>query len=222
MSDTVLVVAAHPDDEALGMGGTLARLSAAGVACHCLFLTDGVSARGAGRSAEATARHAAAEEAAAILGLTSIRFLNFPDNRLDTVPRLEVVQAIEVMLAETAADTLYTHHEGDLNIDHRIARIAALTASRPLPDRPIRAIHAFEVPSSSEWHPGSAEGFVPNKFVAIDTAVKLAALDAYAAEMRPFPHPRSPEAIDALARWRGATVGLPAAEGFQVLREIDR
>lgn len=216
---TVLVIAAHPDDEALGCGGAMARHSAQGEDVHVLFLADGVSSREGGGDADA--RAAAAREAAKVLGAKPPRFAGMPDNKLDTVPLLDVIKAVEAALADVAPDVVYTHHGGDLNVDHRIAQQATLTACRPLAGCPVRAIYAFEVPSSTEWN-DDAQPFIPNRFVDISATLdaKMKALACYSDEMRPFPHPRSVEAIEALAKWRGATAGLEAAEAFHVIRRV--
>lgn len=202
---TVLVIAAHPDDEALGCGGVLARHAGQGEDVHVLFLADGVASRKGAGEAEAGARAAAARNAAKVLGARPPRFAGMPDNQLDTVPLLDVVKAVEEALADISPDVVYTHHGGDLNVDHRIAHRAALTACRPQGASPVRALYAFEVPSSTEWN-DTPETFIPNRFVDIGATLdaKLKALACYAGEMRPFPHPRSREAAEALARWRGA------------------
>ena len=219
---TVLVAVAHPDDEVLGTGGTIAGLCQSGIKVHLLFLTDGTGARGYNRSATVR-RVTAAKRAAEILGAEFPHFLSFPDNRLDSIPLLEVIQAIESVISEVAPVTVYTHHGGDLNIDHSICARAVLTACRALPRSFIKRIYAIEIPSSTEWAPGSGNSaFVPSRFVDISATLptKLAALEAYSEEMRPFPHPRSAAAVEALARLRGASAGLEAAEAFIVLREI--
>ena len=219
---TVLAMVAHPDDEVLGAGGTLARHAAAGDAVHVAFLTDGVGARGNDTSA-AKRRADAARKAAALLGAQEPRFLGFADNRLDRADLLDITQAIEAVIAAVRPTTVYTHHAGDLNIDHVICQRAVLTACRPLPGSTVRRIYAMEVPSSTEWSaPAVHNVFAPSRFVDISAVqqVKRAALQAYGEEMRPFPHPRSFEAIDALATWRGASAGLKAAEAFMVLREV--
>ncbi|MBW7862681.1 MAG: PIG-L family deacetylase [Rhodocyclaceae bacterium] len=223
--ETVLVVAAHPDDEVLGCGGTLARHAAAGDAVHVLFLADGVAARTAGGSVDPgalTARLDAAREAAAILGLAGVDALGLPDNRLDTVPLLDLVQAVERVLARLDPQIVYTHHHGDLNIDHRLAHQAVLTACRPLPGCSVHTLRCFEVPSSTEWQAPGAAPFEPNLFIDVTATLdrKRRALQAYGAELRTFPHPRSIEAIEALGRWRGASAGLAHAEAFVVARQI--
>ena len=218
---TVLVIAAHPDDEALGCGGTMARHSAQGEDVHVLFLAEGVTSREGAGEVESEARADAARDAAKALGAAPPRFASMPDNKLDTVPLLDVIKAVEAALADIAPDVVYTHHGGNLNVDHGIVHRAVLTACRPLPGCPVRAIYAFEVPSSTEWN-DSAEVFIPNRFVDISATIdaKMTALECYSGEMRPFPHPRSVQAIEALARWRGAAAGLEAAEAFHVIRRV--
>ncbi len=220
--DRVLAVLAHPDDEALGAGGTLARHAARGDEVHIVFIADGVGARG-GDNAAADRREAAARRAATILGAHEPHFLGYPDNRIDTVGLLDLVKAIEAIIVGLKPDTIYTHHGGDLNIDHMLCHRAVMTACRPLPGSTVRRIFAIEVVSSTEWAPVSTSVFVPNRFVDISATrqTKQRALEAYDEEMRTFPHPRSYEAVDALSRWRGASVGLEWAEAFAVLREIE-
>ncbi len=223
MSRVVLVIAAHPDDEVLGAGGALARHSANGDEVHVTFLADGVGARRSTSEAELDARKASAMAAAEILGLRKPRFLDLPDNRLDAIPLLDIIQNIERRIEEVRPKIVYTHHGGDLNVDHRIAHQATLTACRPTPESSIDAIYAFETPSSTEWSSEDmGSSFRPDRFVHIDLDLKLRALSSYSQELVDYPHPRSPEAITALARWRGACVGVPAAEAFIVVREIVR
>lgn len=223
---TVLVVAAHADDEALGCGGTIARFTRAGSTVHVLFLADGVTARlggEGGHDEDLRQRRAAAERACGILGVAGMTFCDFPDNRLDTVPLLSIVQSIEPLIGLHRPEMVITHHAGDLNVDHRRTHEAVAVACRPQPGATVRTMLAFEVPSSTEWQPaGSASMFTPNWFHDISDTLdlKLAALDAYGAEMRPSPHARSRTAIENLARWRGATIGVAAAEAFVLGRRI--
>jgi LmbE family N-acetylglucosaminyl deacetylase len=220
----ILAVVAHPDDEVLGAGGTLARHAANGDEVHIVFLADGVGARGDDKAA-AERRAKAARIAASLLGAREPHFLGFPDNRLDQIDLLDITQTIERIVRTIAPDTIYTHHAGDLNIDHVLCHRALLTACRPLPDSKVRRIYAMEVPSSTEWSsPIPANAFIPTRFVDISSTreAKRHALDAYAEEMRAFPHPRSFEAVDALAAWRGASAGLHIAEAFMVVREIEQ
>lgn len=225
MSNRVLVVAAHPDDEVLGCGGAIARHRAGGDEVTTLFLADGVGSRdeSSGGATDPAIRRAAGNAAAEVLGAAPPIYLDFPDNRLDTVALLDVARAIERVAAEFRPDRVYTHHCGDLNIDHRVCHQAVLTAFRPMPGQTVRAIFGFEVPSSTEWAFGGREtAFQPNHFVDISSfmAAKAAALRCYEMELRPFPHPRSARMIEALAGWRGAIAGCEAAEAFTVIRQI--
>ena len=226
MSPIVLVIAAHPDDEVLGCGGTLLKLARAGAEIHLAFLADGIGARNpdpAQRQAELDQRRAAARAAADILGAASIHFDALPDNRLDSIPLLDLTQRVEALIARHRPTTLFTHHVGDLNIDHHRTHQAVMTACRPQSGHPVRTLLCFEVPSSTEWQPpGSGTPFTPNWFVDIGATLdgKLAALAAYAAEVRDWPHPRSREGVQYLARWRGATLGCEAAEAFMLARHL--
>lgn len=222
---SVLVVAAHPDDEALGCGGTIARHAADGDVVHVLFLADGETSRGneKGSAAAIARRESAAREAAGILGAEAPRFAGFPDNQLDTIPLLEVTQAVETVLREIQPHTVYTHHWGDLNVDHRMVHQAVLTACRPQPGAPVKAIYTFEVPSSTEWaSPRPDQAFLPVRFTDISDFLdtKMKALGCYEDEMRPFPHARSMKGVEALALWRGTSAGMAAAEAFMVVREL--
>jgi LmbE family N-acetylglucosaminyl deacetylase len=223
----ILVIAAHPDDETLGCGGAIARHVAAGDAVAVVFLTDGVASRLGGETGTVATerRYRAMHEARDMLGVhRTITVAHFQayDNTLDTEALLNVVQELEPVVADERPDIVYTHHGGDLNIDHRIVHQASMTALRPQPGSTVKAIYAYEVPSSTEWASDTLPAFRPNHFVDISGFMeqKLAALQAYEEEMRPFPHPRSIEAVKALAAWRGASVGLPAAEAFMTVRSI--
>lgn len=222
MTKRVLVVAAHSDDEALGCGGTIARHVADKDTVHVIFLTNGVGARGIKAvDHHISKRRQAAERALAILGVTSFSHFDFPDNSLDKLVLLDVIKTIEPVINDFKPDTIYTHFAHDLNIDHRICHQAVLTAARPQPNHTVRAIYEFEVPSSTEWS-FSDVTFHPQHFVDISHyfATKLLAVSEYAEELRPAPHPRSDVSLEALARWRGATVGCAMAEAFRVVRQI--
>ena len=156
-----------------------------------------------------------------ILGGARIERLSLPDNRLDNVPALHVVQAIEPIISDTTPSVVLAHYTYDLKVDHRICHQAVIGAYRPQRGHLVKTIINFEVASTPEWA-FSSEGFEPNYFIDISSSldIKLSALDAYSEEMRSAPHPRSPSGIEALARWRGATVGYRAAEAFSVVRMI--
>jgi N-acetylglucosamine malate deacetylase 1 len=221
----ILVIAAHPDDEVLGCGGAIRRHADSGDTVNILFVCDGVGARkNVVNAKELQTRRDAALRAAKILGAATPQFLDFPDNRLDTTPLLNVVQAIEAVIEKVKPHTIYSHHAGDLNIDHALVSQAVLTACRPVEGTQIRRILNFEIPSSTEWaSPRPETAFIPNFFIDIGPQLdqKLEALGAYSEEMRSFPHPRSEKAIRSLAYWRGANAGLAAAEAFSVTRIID-
>lgn len=220
----MLVVAAHPDDDILGCGGAMAKYVDSGMEVRVSFLADGVSARaddGVLMEDERQARHEAAEAACAILGTERPTFSDLPDNQLDRVPLLQVTKIIERLIKEHEPETVLTHHAGDLNIDHRVVHQAVVTACRPQSDHPVKTLLFFEVPSSTEWQTaGTAPPFLPNWFEDISSTLerKLRALQEYGAELREWPHPRSLQAVEMLARWRGATVGVEAAEALMLGR----
>lgn len=222
MSKTVLIVAAHTDDEVLGCGGTIARHVAEGDTVYAVFMADGVSSRTQADREDLANRNAAAEQAREILGIQENIYLGLPDNRLDSLPLIEVVQRLEPIIRKLQPDIIYTHHHGDLNVDHRITHQAVLTACRPMPGNSVQAIYAFEVMSSTEWASPFDEPFVPNHYVDISTQIntKMDALRAYQLEMRDAPHSRSLEHLVQLAHHRGHTVGLMAAEAFVSVRTI--
>lgn len=228
MNQTVLVVAAHPDDEILGCGGTMVRHAQAGDSVHVVIMAEGVTSRSPARDLDThqhQLRHLAdiAREANRLLGAASVTLHGLPDNRMDSVDRLDVTKLVEAELARLRPAIVYTHHVGDLNIDHRVVHDSVVTACRPLPNSCVRTLAFFEVPSSTEWQlPTSGAVFAPNWFIDISEtlAIKLEALRVYRDEMRPWPHPRSPEAVEHLARWRGATSGIQAAEAFMLGRHL--
>ena len=219
----ILVVAAHPDDEVLGAGATIARHAGAGDKVTVLILASGLDSRGAASADQHRALRHQAEKAAALLGTSDLRFAGFPDNRMDTVALLDVVKTIEEIAARIGPEIVYTHHARDLNVDHEITARAVATAFRPVPRTATKRIFAFDVPSATDWNP-SAAPFAPAVFVdaAATLETKLKAMECYEGELRPFPHARSLEAIRARAVAWGTHVGLAAAEPFELLREIIR
>ena len=224
----VLVVAAHPDDEVLGCGGTIARHADAGDQVQVLIVAEGATSRQEQRDRlqaddELSALAQAAQTAGSILGAAGVELLDLPDNRLDSLNRLDLIKRIEQHIDRHQPQVVYVHHAGDVNVDHRRLHEAVVTACRPTPGHPVRRLLSFEVASSSEWQPpGSAPAFQPNWFVDISVQWqrKREALVAYASEMRSWPHARSLEALEHLARWRGAQVGVEAAEAFCLLRQL--
>lgn len=222
----ILVVAAHPDDEVLGCGATLAKYSSEGHQLRVVFLTDGVGSR-KNHDQESfliDERRKSAELAANILGVDSIKFGDYPDNSLDSVPLLEVINFVEAEVANFRPDVVLTHYTSDLNVDHRIVNQAVITATRPQANSNVKSVLCFEIPSSTEWQfSESYPSFKPNWFVDITSfwEKKVMALQAYSLEMRPFPHPRSYIGIESLSKWRGATIGAMAAEAFIMMRHIE-
>lgn len=228
MPRKIAVIAAHPDDEVLGCGGTIARRVQAGDEVVTLIVAEGVTSRDgvrdlAVRSHDIEQLREAARAANSTLGVQTVDFGGLPDNRLDSIALLDVVKLVEAFIQQHRPDMVITHGAVDLNVDHEIVSRAVSTACRPLPASAIMSLLFFEVPSSTEWQTNIAKGaFWPNWYEDISSTleVKLQALRCYASEMRPWPHPRSFEAVEALARWRGASVGLAAAEAFTLGRKL--
>jgi N-acetylglucosamine malate deacetylase 1 len=215
----ILVVAAHPDDELLGPGGTILRHLADGDEVSILVACTGTNLRY--EAPEADRLTAIAREVATGMG-AAIEFGELPDQGLDLRSLTEVAAVIEARIAAVDPQVVYVHHWGDINRDHRILCEATLVAARPYAAPGVRAIRCFETPSSTEW--GSAAGlppFTPNLFVDIDAvlAAKLEAFAAYESEVRPWPHPRSLRALEGRARHWGSVSGSAAAEAFAVARE---
>lgn len=226
---SVLVIAAHPDDEVLGCGGTLASLATAGDRNEIRvgILGEGISSRYARREQaprKALSRlQAQARKANAAWQARAVEFGGLPDNRFDDVPLLEIVKQVERWIEAWRPEVIYTHHPGDLNIDHSLTFRAVLTATRPMAGAPVKELYAFEVPSSTEWAFRRVEPpFRPNVFVDVSRTieVKVKALQRYEEEVRVFPHPRSPEALRAMARHWGLAVGVQYAEAFELIRSV--
>lgn len=224
MTNNVLVIAAHSDDEALGCGGTISKLASNGSNITVLFMTDGVSSRkSADRNGSSKLRKLNSEKAGKILGISNIIQLDYPDNGMDSVPLLDVTKSIEAAIKQCQPSIVYTHYIDDLNIDHAITARASLTATRPMAGSYVKSVLGYEVNSSTEWSFGSRQ-FSPNYFVNVTEsfADKINALRAYEKELREYPHPRSIEGITALATVRGSTSGFKFAEGFEVYRILEK
>lgn len=223
-SATALVIAAHPDDEMLGCGGTLARLAANGCGITILLLGEGPTSRDSTAIASSAAKDQARSSAllaARELNIDNVQFGNLPDNQFDSIPLLKLIQPIEKIAALVKPDIVFTHHPGDLNVDHERTHRAVMTAFRPLPGSRVKAILGFEVLSSTEYNtPGSTAHFSPNVYSNISEFLmkKQEALTHYASEMRSWPHPRSTEGVEHLARLRGCQCGHEAAEAFMLCR----
>ena len=224
----ILTIAAHPDDEVLGAGGTIKKFKIEqNCEVFCLILAEGLTSRGDVRDdiqrSEIQKLRESTIRAADIIGYNSVDFGDFPDNRMDSVDLLDVVKFISKFIVKYKPDILLTHHGSDLNIDHRITFQAVITAARPLKESPVRKIMTFETPSATEWHfPYHKNVFSPNVFVDITHTIesKLSAMRCYVTENRPAPHPRSTEKLRAnAARW-GSVIGCEYSEAFELIYDI--
>ncbi len=228
--NNILVIAAHPDDEALGCGGTMPRLAREGNDVYTLILGEGITSRDMERDRTKRENEIAelrkqTEDANKILGVKKVYTYDFPDNRFDTVPLLDIIKTIEKIKGGVKPDIVFTHHLGDLNIDHQITFKAVMAACRPTKDESVKEIYSFEIPSSSEWNaPSSLTYFMPDYFVNINKSLeaKTNALKEYKTELRDFPHPRSLKAVELNAKQWGVRVGVGAAEAFKIVRLIKK
>jgi LmbE family N-acetylglucosaminyl deacetylase len=227
---TVLVVAAHPDDEILGVGGTVARHVADGDKVYAVILGEGQTSRGEHRedigSSVVEELHRNTLESAKAVGYSEVFFADFPDNRFDEVDLLDIVKEVEKKIRELKPQIIYTHYSGDLNVDHQYTARAVLTATRPIGDYPVEEIYAFETLSSSEWNfdYSAQPSFCPNVFVDITDFYdkKEQAMSCYVSELCEFPHPRSLKGMDVLSRTRGMAAGMQRAESFMLIRHTIR
>lgn len=222
--DTILIVAAHPDDEILGCGGTIAKLSNT-YDIYSLVLGEGITSRDSKRhrskrNSELSTLHQQMKRANKILGIKQVFSTDLPDNRFDSVALLDITKHIEKMVDKLSPRIIYTHFGHDLNIDHQITYQAVLTATRPLPGQIVKEVYAFETVSSTEFN--FPLSFSPDTFSDITPYLdqKIKALAEYKGEMRPSPHPRSLEFVETVAGYWGTRVGLPAAEAFQTVRKL--
>ncbi len=206
---SVLVVVAHPDDESLGCGGAIAKLARSGAKVRALIMSAGRT-KNAGNQAIAAAK---------ILGLAEIQINDFTDQQLDNLPLAYLAEPVEAAIALFQPQIVFTHSGSDLNQDHRAVFQATAIACRPVPKSTVESLYSCEIPSSSEW---GQQPFAPNTFYDISEflEIKQRALDCYVDEMRPFPHPRSQEAVAALAKVRGVSCGVAAAEAFYLVRRL--
>jgi LmbE family N-acetylglucosaminyl deacetylase len=224
-AERVLCVAAHPDDEVLGAGATMAALADRDCDVHILVLGEGVGGRFESDARPAEEVAVLAEEfrqAASIIGAIPHQ-LGLPDNRFDSLDLLDVIKLVENVKADVQPSVVFTHHSGDLNVDHRVTSNAVLTAFRPLPGALPVTLLAFETISSTEWNASpNGEPFVPNWFEDASAGLerKVEALAAYRHEIRDWPHPRSLEGVRVAARRWGMSVGMEAAEAFMLLRRV--
>jgi LmbE family N-acetylglucosaminyl deacetylase len=221
MPQNVLIIAAHPDDEVLGPGASIARHVAAGDRCTIAIVADSGSARYDEQTIEKV--RSCARRAAGRLGVEDVRFGGLPDQALETLPVITITQWIEAVSRDVKPAAVYTHHRGDINRDHQLVCEATLTAFRPYAAPWTKRLLSFETPSATEWAgPHAEQAFLPNVFrdVTGHLEAKLAALAEYETELRPAPHPRSVEALRIRAAHWGSVIGVAAAEPFVLLREI--
>jgi len=218
----VLVLAAHPDDEVLGMGGTIALHADHGDAVRIVCVTDGSSTQYPGDAATRARKEEEARRAAGELGVTDYVHLDLPDMRLDTLPHVEVNRVVEEHVRDFSPQTVYTPHP-DVNLDHRAVFDSVAVATRPTPGQSARRVLTYAPTSSSEWTPAARNWFVPNWFVDVTGTLerKLAAFAHYETEQRPYPHPRSERAIRAAAEFHGASCGCEYAEPFVLVRGLE-
>lgn len=223
---SVLVVAAHPDDEVLGCGATISRLANEGQDINIAILGEGITSRYQKREFAdkklVEELKLKAEKVKERLNSRELFLFDLPDNRFDSVPILDIVKKVEELIEKVKPKTVLTHHSGDLNIDHTITHRAVLTATRPSKGCPVKEIYTFEVPSSTEWTFGEFGYFKPDLFFDVSNTIetKIKTLEIYESELREFPHPRSAEAIKAIARRWGSVVGVDYAEAFETVRRI--
>ena len=228
-TNRILVIAAHPDDEVLGCGGTIARHTTENDTVHIIILAEGATSRSEKKDSKRYSKEVlklsnSAEKSAEILGASSLHQLRLPDNRLDSLDRLDIIKPIEALIKEIRPHIIYTHHNGDLNIDHSITHDAVVTACRPIYKSSVETLLFFEIPSSTGWQTPDILPFKPDWYVDITGTfeLKLKALEQYNSEMKTSPHPRSYESVKALAVWRGANAGLNIAEAFMLGRRLIR
>jgi|TARA_B110001454_G_scaffold217647_1_gene243483 LmbE family N-acetylglucosaminyl deacetylase len=233
----VLIFVAHPDDEVLGMGGTILKYSQNGDFVKVVYLATGITSRRS-TNFENNASYKQnkdeikiiqkeikdlrndAKKSCNILKVKNLEFYDFPDNEMDSVPLLKIVKVIEKEIKMTKPDIVYTHHSHDLNIDHRTVFNAVLTATRPVGTN-VKEIISFEIPSSTEWN--YPLQFNPNYFVNIELqlSAKIKAMKAYENEIRDFPHPRSAKNLENVASRWGSVSGTISAEAFEIIRKIE-
>ena len=221
-NNKILIVAAHPDDEILGCGGTIAKLRHDNE-IHTVFMTNGVSARGKNRKKEIIERKKSCLKLFNYLSLPKPTFFNFPDNQMDKVPLLKIVKKIEQTIKIIKPTTIFTHYCYCLNIDHKKTFDAVITACRPINNLSVKKILSFEIPSSTDWALYKDKHFQPNYFIDISKNIneKINLIKFYKEELKNYPHSRSITGIKSLARVRGISCGVKFAEGFYLNRLVE-
>ncbi len=220
---TIFIIAAHPDDEILGCGGTIAKLAKENKII-VLILGEGMISRGLKNGEELLKKlREHSRQAQGLIGIKKSYFETFPDNSFDSIPLLEIVQKIETYIDKIQPDIIFTHHHSDLNIDHRITFQAVLTCLRPQPNNKHPDIYSFEIPSSTDWQIMTGDRiFKPNVFIDISDTIrlKIEALKLYKSEMREYPHSRSLKGVEIMAQDWGRKMGKDYVEAFEMIRSI--
>jgi len=227
----IMIVVAHPDDELLGLGGTMNKLiSEYLVQTHLIILGEGITSRSESRNVslwenELQIHKANIKKAQKAIGYHTLSVHDFPDNRFDAVNLLDIIKVIETEKNTFNPDVIFTHHGGDLNIDHQKTFEAVVTSCRPMESENVKTIITFETPSGTEWRASSdPRHFIPNLYFKIseqNLAAKIKGMEHYEFERRAYPHPRSPEALKITAQKNGINVGVPLAEAFCLIRQIN-
>lgn len=223
MNKKLLIVAAHPDDEVLGCFGTVAKLIKQGYEAYTLILSGGKTSRGVINKQEIEQLREEMQKANSLIGIKKVFQENFPDNAFDSVPLLEIVKQIEIIKEKIKPEIIFTHHAGDMNIDHQITHKAVLTATRPMINECVKTIYSMEIPSSTEWNAFSYQNiFIPNVFFDISDTIdlKIKAMAQYNSELREYPQPRSLQNIKEIAKVNGTKVGIKYSENFMLVRDI--
>jgi LmbE family N-acetylglucosaminyl deacetylase len=228
----IMVVVAHPDDELLGLGATLHRLIVDyQVEVHVVILGEGITSRSETREPvrwekELSLHRENIYQAKDAIGYQSVSIHDFPDNRFDTVALLDIIKVVESEKSTFKPDVIFTHHGGDVNIDHQKTFEAVITSCRPMQHESVKTIITFETPSGTEWRSSTDPvHFLPNLFIGIsekNLVAKIKGMEFYEFEKRSFPHPRSPEALRIQAQRWGVVVGCNLAEAFCIVRTIQK
>jgi len=220
--EKILVISAHPDDESLGLGGTLALHAKRGDEVFVLIFTDGESSRNKKQN-KITERETQSKKACKILGVKKVKFLRYLDQELESISLVELTNKIEDVVKNWSPSIIYTHYWGDMNQDHRRLFEATKIATRPIPNSSIKRVLCYETPSSTEWGK-NVQAFNPNHFVNISSTLKnkLKAIKQYKNEIKEFPHPRSIEGISIRAKFWGSCTGIENAEAFIILQNLER
>lgn len=226
----IMIVVAHPDDEILGLGAAMHRLIREyEVQTHVVILGEGLTSRSDERDPEKWKEELRIhkkniEDAQNAIGYQSVRTYDFPDNRFDTVPLLDIIKVLEKEKEDFSPDVIFTHHGGDVNIDHQRTFEAVITACRPVETENVQGIITFETPSGTEWRASTdPKHFIPNLFLIFEEKnlqAKINAMESYKFEKRDYPHPRSPKALTIRASFWGQSIGAEYAEAFSIVRSI--